>query len=533
MASSLVINQLECDVDEDCNENFIGDHSLSSSQRGICDHTEVTKCPGQCDETGDECEPGCVIGCPKAIKLKSPLPNQARRKWKNKKKKPVGSKDPVAVANHQSIHHIPQLCEHFTKKSKLSSDVVLVIGQRADGSTALIKQSDGHYVDEDSIRAVAEVLSSKFAVKCSTKKLVMDENNYQNQHSTAQADLQVLNERAPGLPVAQKPGAMSIDECVDKVFQHIKDKDYGKLNMICDKLEKLKYFTAIKHKINYWRVMQCVGEVAVDTLVSGIINIQKDSYKSPVYHNLCFLVRMFMGSLCNIGIIKRVNLFHDKLGLILLKALRQTVNSALVVYAFQTIHRCLIVGKNDTVEFYVKGGLLQDIYKHIKHMVDEECFGQGGIHGVSFSCKMLLTISICGSDQSRKWVRHSKALQILKEFIDKLSSLGECEHQIKMLNGMYCKLMEVVTDEKAAKMNLLVWNCKEILQAELEQEQAFAFCSTPNCLKLCTPTEKFRYCGACRLARYCSESCQKAHWKYGHKEACLRDPESLEESLLG
>jgi len=26
-------------------------------------------------------------------------------------------------------------------------------------------------------------------------------------------------------------------------------------------------------------------------------------------------------------------------------------------------------------------------------------------------------------------------------------------------------------------------------------------------------------CGACRVARYCSVACQKAHWRRAHKEA--------------
>lgn len=63
-------------------------------------------------------------------------------------------------------------------------------------------------------------------------------------------------------------------------------------------------------------------------------------------------------------------------------------------------------------------------------------------------------------------------------------------------------------------------------------------CSAPGCYEVTDRDCVMRQCGRCRLSRYCSRECQKAHWKYGHKKWC-QDPdspvslESLEEAAEG
>jgi hypothetical protein len=32
---------------------------------------------------------------------------------------------------------------------------------------------------------------------------------------------------------------------------------------------------------------------------------------------------------------------------------------------------------------------------------------------------------------------------------------------------------------------------------------------------------KLQACSQCRLVAYCSKACQRAHWKNGHKQACV------------
>ncbi len=42
-----------------------------------------------------------------------------------------------------------------------------------------------------------------------------------------------------------------------------------------------------------------------------------------------------------------------------------------------------------------------------------------------------------------------------------------------------------------------------------------------NCLKEPGENELFKKCGRCCSVRYCSADCQRAHWKSGHKQACI------------
>jgi len=47
-----------------------------------------------------------------------------------------------------------------------------------------------------------------------------------------------------------------------------------------------------------------------------------------------------------------------------------------------------------------------------------------------------------------------------------------------------------------------------------------AECSNPGCQKREQLGKKFQRCGQCKLARYCSQPCQVAHWKGKHRREC-------------
>lgn len=47
------------------------------------------------------------------------------------------------------------------------------------------------------------------------------------------------------------------------------------------------------------------------------------------------------------------------------------------------------------------------------------------------------------------------------------------------------------------------------------------FCCSA-CGKVPTGTEKLLNCGACKQVRYCDRTCQKNHWKAGHKSECCK-----------
>lgn len=48
-----------------------------------------------------------------------------------------------------------------------------------------------------------------------------------------------------------------------------------------------------------------------------------------------------------------------------------------------------------------------------------------------------------------------------------------------------------------------------------------------SCGKGSSPTDKVRRCTACRCVHYCNQTCQKTHWKSGHKRQCSALSQSL------
>lgn len=55
-------------------------------------------------------------------------------------------------------------------------------------------------------------------------------------------------------------------------------------------------------------------------------------------------------------------------------------------------------------------------------------------------------------------------------------------------------------------------------------------CFNPTCCKSEPRGEKFKQCSRCKAAIYCSQSCQKAHFKAGHKKVCKSALNYLEEA---
>merc|ERR1719285_593280 len=46
-------------------------------------------------------------------------------------------------------------------------------------------------------------------------------------------------------------------------------------------------------------------------------------------------------------------------------------------------------------------------------------------------------------------------------------------------------------------------------------------CSNPACLNVEKRYKEFQMCNKCKRAVYCSQSCQKVHWKrFGHEKEC-------------
>lgn len=318
--------------------------------------------------------------------------------------------------------------------------------------------------------------------------------------------------------------ARTIEEYVEEIVEYLQDGDFDSLSDTCDTLEKMKYSSKSKYKLNYWRVMQCLGEMAVDMQVKCLAKFEKAACKCCFNQKLKCFMRLFVEVMCNVAVIKRILFHKNKVMPALFKAVRQSDEEYLAVLALQTTHKCLIVGKVELTELFVKYGLLKDIYKRVKGKNDTDQLSYGAVNLVLCCSKLLLVISIFGTESIRKQVRRSPVLRVIEVYIEKLVAEKVEKREVLFLIEAFTHVKTVLSDDRQLERAVQNWNPKEKLLEEQDQDQIYIFCSSPTCRKMYEESFKFRYCGACRVARYCSENCQKDHWKKGHKDACLRDP---------
>lgn len=322
--------------------------------------------------------------------------------------------------------------------------------------------------------------------------------------------------------------ARTIEQYVEEIIENLQDGDFDSLGKTCDTLDRMKYNTKKKYKLNYWRVMQCLGEVAVDHQVKCLVKFEKASCKCHYNKNLKCFMRLFVEMMCNVAVIKRILFNKSKIMPVLFKAVRQSDEELLTVLALETTYKCILVGKTEITELFVKYGILKDIYQRVKAKNDANQYSNGAVNTVLCCSKLLLVISTCGTDSIRKQVCRAPILRVMGGYIIKLAEKKIDKAGVWYLAENFTRVKTMLSDDKEANRALQNWKPKEKLQREQEQEQIYAFCSSPGCRKLYDESLKFRYCGACRVSRYCSEECQKDHWKKSHKDACLRHPSDAE-----
>ena len=315
----------------------------------------------------------------------------------------------------------------------------------------------------------------------------------------------------------------TIEEFVSDIVHDIETSQYEDLGDVYDTLQRMQSSLKQKHEHNYWRVIQCLVEVAIDKIVLKLIRIDSVSCKCHLGSNMLCVMRFFVESITTVNVIKRVIQFRDSFGPICFKMIRHSSEEELIILGYETIYRCLCVGKTELAEWYIKYGIMKDLYQFVKWRYDASDFSSMSAHGVLLCSEILLLIAECCSENVRKQIRLSTALKVLAEYIVKFKKQKVATDRLKRLVYKFLALRSVLTDEKLAVKAFSNWKAKEKLQGTLE-EVVLLFCSSPGCRKLQKTTEKFRYCGACKLARYCSEKCQKEHWKAGHKSTCLRQP---------
>ena len=319
----------------------------------------------------------------------------------------------------------------------------------------------------------------------------------------------------------------TIEDFVSDIVQHIEASDYDDLGEVYDTLQRMRSSVKEKHELNYWRVAQCLVEVAIDKIVMKLVRIDSISCKCHLSSNMYCLMRFFVDSITTVNVIKRVLHYKESFGPLCFKIIRQTSEEQLALLGYETMHRCLCIGKTELAEWYVKFGIMKDLYQFVKKKLDANSFSYPGSLAVERCAEILVLLAECGSENTRKQIRFSTALKVLAEYVVQFKK-QKTKDRAKFLVDKVIHVRDVITDEKKAAEALRNWKAKDKLQDCLDDE-TLLFCSSPNCRKLKDDLERFRYCGACKLARYCSESCQKSHWKLGHKTACLREPTQNDE----
>lgn len=318
-------------------------------------------------------------------------------------------------------------------------------------------------------------------------------------------------------------GTMTVEDYVSDIMEDLEDADFDSILSVCDTLDRMKYSSKEKYRHNYWKVLQCLGEMACDKCVTILIKSREVSCKCHFATNLEGLLQLFVDMMCNVKVIKRINMNLSQIAPVLFKAVRQHECSHLQSLALKAIHRLIIVGKTKCVEFFIKKGLLKDLCKKVKSIERAEMAYPASISTMKHSTKMLLTLSICGEENVWKEVIKSGIFVLIGDYLGqmepkKVNSLSAAE-----LCEAARQLADILEDYTKAESKHKNWKPKVKLQEELKQDQLYLFCSSPACRKIYGETKGFRYCGACRLARYCCETCQREHWKNGHREACQRN----------
>ncbi|XP_076078415.1 uncharacterized protein LOC143048553 [Mytilus galloprovincialis] len=318
----------------------------------------------------------------------------------------------------------------------------------------------------------------------------------------------------------------TVESYVAEIIAKIKDADYPYLDTFYDTLQKMRSSGKQKHEDNYWKVLQCLGETGSDMIIRSLSLCERASCKCHINRNLYVLMQLFVEMQSSVAVIKHINLYKDKVVSVLFKAVRQREIPELSRKGFVSLYRCLLVGKFSMVELYLRHNIFRDIQEHIKCRL--QFYSIPSIEAIQYCAKILHVMALLGGTNTQRRIKSSQALKLLMEYAKTFNP----NHPQMEKNYIWCyhkeelflhfnSLIEILFEESQENLKDS-WHPKDKLSEDLSDEASY-FCSCPSCRKQCCDKDKFLYCGACKLSRYCSEKCQKEHWKNGHKSTCLSD----------
>ncbi|XP_048771266.2 uncharacterized protein LOC125677301 [Ostrea edulis] len=315
----------------------------------------------------------------------------------------------------------------------------------------------------------------------------------------------------------------SIESYVTDICKYIDELHYKNMNTVYETLQKMRASFKSKHYLNYWKVLQCVGEVAADRLVYMVDNTLNASDQKCTNLQLLHVMELFNECLTTVAVIKRVNTHRRNVVAVVFSGLEQREYPHLVRKCLSVLYRLIIAGKVTLVTPYMKRGIVRHIYQNIK--CRQASFGVNSLETVSYCAKILAALLQLADSPTRRTILKSNVINELDVYMVKLQkSKVECERMMEVWEFYDRVKLLSINDGLTSSLKQEDWNPKEKLAEELEQyEEVYIFCSSPTCRKQEMEKEKFLYCGSCRLSRYCCIGCQRQHWKQGHKQMCLRD----------
>ena len=87
------------------------------------------------------------------------------------------------------------------------------------------------------------------------------------------------------------------------------------------------------------------------------------------------------------------------------------------------------------------------------------------------------------------------------------------KRELELRAEQFNRALDVVAKEKKLTPEVVANN----------RASVFAPCGNPRCAKWeTTKIKEFKLCKRCTKCAWCSEACQRAHWKMGHKKECGR-----------
>ena len=317
----------------------------------------------------------------------------------------------------------------------------------------------------------------------------------------------------------------SVEDYVQDVVKQLEDLQYKELSETYETLQRMKQSPKHKHGQNYWKVLQCLGEVACDIFARIVTSVEKASCSCHTYQNMCQVVQLFAQSLTTVAVLKRTLLHRADILPVLFKGLRQKEDPGLVRVSFIVLYRLMIVGKAEYAQGYVKLGIVKDCHAHIKSR--QGLYGTHPLTTILYCAKILWALAELCDDGVRSTVKKSKAYRELYDYIIKLRKTKLSGDKVQSLYEYFGRLKahvhtcEIGESTKEAKTP---WVPKNVLREDLlqKEDQVYVFCSSPTCRKQQQPGQKLLYCGDCKLTRYCNEECQKHHWRASHKQRCLK-----------